>query len=146
MSTSVLRYFLLIVFGGAWLTYSGIAAFKYYEYWRISSSVEPSSLNWVVIKKNEESFYPATLYGYKNNNLDYTGKTLWSSRYLNEWTASEAIERLKKVRLNVWFDATEPEISTLERIFPLKSIVYSIILFFLFVYFAVLTPNFCLKK
>lgn len=123
----------LIILGG--LGYTTYTLVKVWQYLRLDQHVDAQNIQWSVLSLNEEAFVPLANYSFVVRNQSYQGQTRWQEVYLNSWTAQEAIMRLKKSPPPVWFDSSSPEISSLQKLFPLKESLYSLLLWILSLYF-----------
>lgn len=126
------------------LAYTIRTGIKAWEAHRLNTQIYAESVEWSVIAKNEEAYTPFAQYSYLVKGKHYTGKTEWQKTYLNQWTAEEAIQRLKQKPLTVWFDSDAPSISSLQKSFPLKESLYTLILWILGIYFLIL--GYCAKR
>jgi hypothetical protein len=118
--------------------YTLLTAIKLWEYFRWDQSTMPQGIQWSVAALSDEAFAPLAHYRYQVKGKMYQGQTQLKETYLNEWAAQEAISRLSHSPLTVWFDSSSPEISSLQKHFPLKEALSSLFLWILGIYFAFL--------
>ncbi len=118
------------------LFYSGRTAYHVWQYARLDKQIEAEKINWSVIPINEEKFIPQAAYKFSVNAKEYEGQSRWNQSYLNAWTAQDAIKKLIQSPPLVWYDASNPEASSLQKIFPLKENLYTLMLWLLGLYFA----------
>jgi hypothetical protein len=114
--------------------YTIIASLDIYHYLRMSKIVIPNEVEWSIKKFNEETFIPEGSYQFTLNGVTIVGKTSLQQRYLNPFAAQEAINKFIYLSPQVWFDPSNPQISTLEKTFPLKKSFYAGILWALVIY------------
>ena len=75
-------------------------------------------------------------YIYQVNGVEYHQKCKKKSeQYLNEKRAEKAIEQVKGEQEIIWYSQNSPQISALEKIFPINLTVRASISFFIFLYF-----------
>lgn len=117
------------------LGYSTYTMIKVWHYVRFNQETVADKIQWTIIEVNEESFVPFAHYSFRVEGQPYDGQTRWADSYLNQWTAQEAIARLEKHPPSVWFNSSDPTISSLQKIFPIKESLYSLILWILGIYF-----------
>lgn len=115
--------------------YTLYAGMQLYHYIRLADRLIPQQVEWSIAKLGEDAFAPEARYQFSLEGKTYQGQTIWHTRYLNAWAANEAAEKLKQHTLPVWFDASSPQVSTMDRHFPLKATLYLIMLWGLLLYF-----------
>lgn len=125
-----LTLFMITVLG--YTTYTMI---KIWHYMRLNAQTEVQNIQWTIISKSDESFIPFARYSFNVDGKNYHGQTRWQQSYLNQWAAEEAIVRLKKNSPLVWLQSSSPENSSLQKLFPLKESLYSLLLWILAIYF-----------
>ncbi len=106
-----------------------------YHYLRLTEKLTPQQIEWSVAKLGEDAFAPETHYTFSFGGKTYQGQTIWHSPYLNAWAGNEATEKLKQSTLPVWFDPSSPQVSTMDKHFPVKPTLYLIMLWGLLLYF-----------
>lgn len=116
------------------MIYSIFAGIQIYRYLQLNEQISAKEIQWSVISQNSEKYVPFARYQFIVNGTSYQGQTLWQEYYLNEWTAKEAIKRLSSPSL-VWYDSSNPDVSSLQKYFPLKDSIYAILLWLLGFYF-----------
>lgn len=135
-NNSYWKAFLLFVLGCT-LVYSGIAAYRYYEYIRLTDKQPITKVvQWDIFEKSDEEFILISTYEFTVAGRDYTGKMEWSDfPYRNEWSAKKAIQERGQEPLFVWYDPSNPNYSSLQKHFPVKQCIYAVFLWGLFLYF-----------
>jgi hypothetical protein len=106
-----------------------------WHYLRLDKQIPAQNIQWSVVSLSDEEFVPFARYYFNVKGISYQGQTLWQETYLNAWTAQETIARLSASPPLVWFYAPNPEISSLQKHFPLKESLYTLLLWFLGLYF-----------
>jgi hypothetical protein len=117
------------------LGYTAHTLIKVWRYMRLDKQTEAQNIQWSVVSSSEDAFIPFANYSFTIDSKSYHGQTRWQEVYLNQWTAQEAIARLERSPPPVWFDSASPEVSSLQKHFPLKESIYSILLWLLGIYF-----------
>lgn len=128
---TVLISLMLLSIGG----YTAHTLIKVWQYVYLNQHTHAVDIQWSIFPKNEESFIPVANYFFQVDEKNYHSQTLWQEHYLNRWAAEEAIMRLKKTAPLVWFNSHYPDKSSLQKIFPLKESLYSLLLWGLGIYF-----------
>lgn len=136
-----LKWLIIIALGvvGCTLWISKDAVQKAYVYLKLDGQTEIIDPQWSIVAVNDERYHPLASYHFKANNRLYDGKTLLSHPfYRNPWSAEKGIQEVIKETHKVWFSSNNPEINALERNFPIKETIYTIILWGLLAYFTTL--------
>lgn len=116
------------------MLYSGYTLFYLYQYLRLDLSLSPKKIEWSIAQEKADAFVPVANYTFDFRGKTYTGETHWQEAFLNQWAADEAISRLKNQSIQVWFDSSSPSYSTLQKVFPLKISLYTLMLWGLIAY------------
>lgn len=110
-----------------------------YQYIRLDSQIIPHSIHWSSHAFNEEHYVLKANYSFILNDKEYANEALllkpW---YRNQWAAEQDIPIQMKKKWNIWFSVSNPESSSLQKSFPIKECVSSILLWGIFVYFVLL--------
>ena len=117
------------------LGYSAFTAYKVYDYYLLSESVEPLSMNWKIQKMAEDDFVVQANYQYQWQNEKYSGHSNDGEEYINQYAAQAGLEKAQNSKFKVWLNPQKPINSSLFKIFPLKYLIYSAILWLLYIYF-----------
>jgi hypothetical protein len=118
------------------LYYTGTTLNQLYQYNRLEKQVEIKDISWAIRSFAADALSPQAEYHYEYEGKTYSGRTVWSERYLNEWTATEAIHRMSPT--TTWIDPANPSYSSMEKSFPLKPTIYMVLLWGLLAYFIIL--------
>lgn len=117
------------------LGYTGYTLIKVWQYLRLDRQTAAQTIQWNVLAINDEAYVPIASYSFIVNGKSYRSETQLEETYLNAWTAQEAIERLEYASPLIWYVSYNPEISSLQKHFPLKQSVYTGFLLILALYF-----------
>ncbi len=117
------------------LSYSAFTFYQVFNHYRLSQATSPSSIQWTLHKQAEDDYRLKSNYRFDWKGNSYTGQLEQSQEYLNEWAGQEALLKAKKKEFLVWFDPENPNFSTLNKDFPIKYSIYTILLWLLFIYF-----------
>lgn len=138
------------------LFYSISTGHKIWNYARLDTQIPTSTITWSIVHPNGstlpnymkyksiewvldpyyyEKFVLLARYQYKYNGNSYSGETQLKEKYLNHLTAQEAIDRFSSQNPKIWLNHSFPEISSFEKYFPLKEIIYTLIICALGIYF-----------
>lgn len=118
--------------------YSGYSLFTVWQYLKLDKQTEILNIQWSVAAVSDDVFIPQASYHYAVKGKNYSGQSLLKESYLNEWTAKEAIDRFSKEPLRIWYDASSPEYSSLEKEFPYKQSFSMVSLWIICLYFVCL--------
>lgn len=100
---------------------------------------------WKIREKSSSQFALKASYAFDYQGKTYLGKTRFAKPYhLNRLSAERQVNILKQKNWTVWVQPGHPEHSTLERLFPLKKCIYSLMVLGIYLYFAYLRLS--LKK
>jgi hypothetical protein len=118
------------------LILGSLAAVALYSYLRLEVSVFAVVDDWKVVKKSSSTYSIQGSY-----HFDFRGKTCQGSSvlpppyHLNRPSAERARLKLEKEAYLVWIDPRHPEISSLERLFPVKKTIYALVALGVALYF-----------
>jgi hypothetical protein len=117
------------------LCLGSIAMREYYLYLRLSVRLEASIDHWKVIKKSSSSYPIQGSYHFEFRGKTYQGASSLKPPYpLNRPSAQKMIANLEHSR-KIWIDPYNPTISSLEKVLPIKKIVYALITLGITLYF-----------
>lgn len=117
------------------LCYTFYTSWHWWQFIRLDASTSAEETQWAVVALDDEQFAAFTRYRFRANGKNYEGQIVWQETYLNPATAQEAVTRLLQAPIFVWFDASFPEISSLHKELPLKEMIYTALLWILWLYF-----------
>jgi hypothetical protein len=133
----------LTVLGSILFLILGSMAFaSLYSYFKLSFKTEAVVDHWEVVKKSSSSYPIRGSYHFEFQGKNYQGSSLLlPPHHLNRPSAEKAIINLGKKRWIVWFDPHHPTFSSLEKVFPAKKIVYTLIALGITLYFGFVETN-----
>jgi hypothetical protein len=118
----------------AWFAFSSL--YLIYHYVRLSEHTMPTDIQWSVQEISDERFLLNGRYDFKVNDKNYSGETLITSPYyLNNWAAEQGINDFKNLKWKVWFASNNPEYSSLQKNFPFKEGLSTLLLAAVLAYF-----------
>lgn len=127
--------FLSLITGAVgWFTLKTLYAV--YLYALLTGETTPESIEWKINQLHEDQFILSADYHFNINQHKYLGQTSFKSdRYWNLWAAEDALKVYSQKEWPVWYAKSNPEISTLQKSFPLKECISVAILWILMFYF-----------
>ena len=115
------------------------------RYFRLEKKSIAKVEKWEVVEKGSSKFAIKANFSFENQGLIYQGKTTFSKPYhLNYLSAEKQIKIYTAQLWPVWYQESHPEHCSIERIFPFKKCLYSLMLLGIFLYFVYLITS--LKK
>lgn len=118
------------------LVYTGKMTTIFYHYLQLSSETEVAAIAWSVKTEAEDEFVPQAKYTFAANGQFYSGSTLFHDDAVNNpMGAEESLKALTGKDHRVWYSPKNPQMSSLQKNFPLKESVYTAILWGLLIYF-----------
>ena len=107
-----------------------------YSYFRLTAATEATIDHWKAVKKSSSSYPIRGSYHFEFQGKTYQGSSILSPPHnLNRPSAEKAIHNLGGKSCKIWFDPHNPNISSLEKMFPTKKIIYTLIAFGITLYF-----------
>lgn len=118
------------------LWYTGTALYHYYTFSTLTAQTRPISMEWTIHEVAEDEFYLEASYSFLANQTTFQGKTSWPRIfYRNRWAAQQDEKFMEKQHQIVWFNANNPNHSSLQKNFPYKECISAAFLWGLFLYF-----------
>lgn len=118
------------------LWYTGKAAYKYYGYARLTQKAIATDMKWSIQELSDEDYILESQYTFKVGDHLFQGMTSFANTpYRNQYSATKAKAEMSAQKWIVWYDASNPHNSSLQKDFPLKECVYAILLWGLMLYF-----------
>lgn len=129
------RAFLTLAFLVAvWFTI--VAIYRYHNYSSLQAQTLASEIQGQIIEESSESYTLTATYRYEVGHQIFTGTSLWNdTNYRNQWAAEQDLKEFSARKWKVWYDPHHPEYSSLQKKFPLKECISSIVLWGLLLYF-----------
>jgi hypothetical protein len=137
-----LSYPLTLLGSILFLILGSMAFFDLFSYFRLVAQTEAVTDHWKVVKKSSSSYPIRCIYHFEFQGKSYQGSSLLlPPHHLNRLSAEKAIIQLEKKKWKVWFDPKNPSISSLEKAYPTKKIVYALIALGVTLYFWFVETN-----
>lgn len=128
---------ILILSGAISLWFSGKALHGAWFYSRLSMVVPAQIHRWEVRKEGRHRLWAS--YVYEVQGKLYTGETLFKDpAHLNALAAESDLKKWKEESWAAWVDPKVPSRSSLQRLFPWKSLIYALMSWGVSGYFLVL--------
>jgi hypothetical protein len=120
------------------LGYTLYTSIKLYEYLRLRQELSLKQVQWSVEASKDDHFLIHSHYQFIREGILYQGQTTWDEGYPNRWAAEAVKNRLAAQSWKVWIDPSHPDYSTLQKTFPFKQCLSTIVLWSLLAYFFLL--------
>jgi len=132
------RWFLLMI-AAATIGYTAMTGYKYYQFSRLDAQAPAQNMKWHVAEHASDDYTLVADYTFNVNGVAYSGSTDFRNDvFLNEMAADGSIAEKGKRPWRVYYDKNHPEYSALEKDFPFKSYIYTIVLWGILLYFILL--------
>jgi hypothetical protein len=120
-----------------------------WNYFRLKEKTIAKIEKWKVVEKGSkfaiQAYYSFETQGHtypRTYPRAYQGKTTFSKPYhLNRQSAEKQIKIYTMKQWPVWYQESHPEHSSIDRIFPMKKCLYSLIVLAVFLYFVYLVKK-----
>lgn len=108
-------------------------------YFYLNQQIPAQILNWDIVPKSESCFLVRANYFFEMKEKKYYNSTIFSPPYYLNWmSAEEKIQFYANKAWKCWISSKNPNFSSLEKKFPLKKIIYTVIVYGIFGYFVFL--------
>ncbi len=112
------------------------SGYQIYRWMTQSAKSSPTSINWKIEKKAEGRFILIADYTFSLNGKEINGRTAFPSMaYKNIQTAEYFLSKQMKTPVTIRYSSSQPKNSTINRFFPLKSCIYTAIVWSILFYF-----------
>jgi len=112
------------------------AAIDLWGYLRLEKNSMAKIEKWETVEKGSSQFAIKAYFSFETEGRLYQGKTTFSKPYhLNRISAEKQIKIYTERPWSVWYQSSHPEHSSIDRIFPFKKCLYSLMLLGIFFYF-----------
>lgn len=123
-----------IAIAAIWCT--GDALYKLYHYYRLSASTSATITGGSVEKVSEDRFLLKLTYNFSVKGELYSGETVFDEPlFRNAWAAEEALPKFTVKPWKAWYSSSNHGYSSLQKNFPVKECLSSIMLLGIMVYF-----------
>jgi len=93
-------------------------------------------IEWGIEELASNRFILEATYSFTHKGEKAEGSTIFEAdRYRNKETANHFLDQYKEKNWTVWYSPFQLENSTIDRFFPLKSCIYTAIVWCIFIYF-----------
>lgn len=115
--------------------YTGFASYQLFFYSRLQVTRQATISEWKVLEKSSSKYLIMVNYGYTYKKKGYSGEhTFKKLVFVNPSAALSHIEQAKKEKWSAFIDPKKPERSTLQKLFPFKPCIHSLLLITLYIY------------
>lgn len=119
------------------------AALDLWGYLRLEKRTIASVHQWKIIEKSSSQFALKASYTFESQGKMHHGKTVFSKPYhLNRISAEKQIKIFSLQSWPVCYQYSHPGHSTIDRVFPLKKCLYSLMALGIFFYFVYLRQSY----
>jgi hypothetical protein len=126
----------LSCFAIALLVYSSITLYRLYSYIRLDAHATAQTISWQVAEIEEDLFAAGATYTFPVGDQLIEGYDhLRKPIYYNRWAAESSLISNESADKTIWYRSSDPSVSSLQKSFPLKESIYTIILLALLLYF-----------
>ncbi len=128
---------LLALFSGAVALYLLLLAlFHLWGYLALDAQAPATVHHWRIIKKSSSTFALEATYTFEAQGKELPGQTIFSKPYhLNYPSAERQIKMFSTRPWSVWYSSHDPALSSLDKTFPTKKIIYALMALGVFAYF-----------
>jgi hypothetical protein len=120
------------------LFFAGAALVKLNFYFNLDSSAKANIEKIEILNSKKDSFKIFVEYSFVFNNRIFFKKHIFQEVFFNQFTANDFMNKISKHDIRIWFNLKNPQVSSIEKIFPWKNCVYSLITMIVFFYFLIL--------
>jgi hypothetical protein len=118
------------------LWFSSIAAYQIFQYLRLGSFAQAEVTRWSIKELSASRFAIEAFFEFEAKGKKYEGKSLLDSPvFLNPFAAEDAIKIREKEAFFAWYQPSNPEVSSLQKDFPLKSLIHALVTLGVLIYF-----------
>lgn len=123
----------------------GLAVSKLWEYYSLNASTKGVEVRWTVIQAPSAKFAIEAFYHFQVAEKVYEGKTSFADPlFLSPLAAETAIKEIEQKQWDVWYNQSNPNKSSLQKLFPFKACIHFLLTFAVVLYFFFLR-NFLLR-
>lgn len=118
------------------LFYTATTTQSAYDYLQLNMQTPSLKTEWKVKKLKSDLFILVASYHYQVQDKSYQGKTIFNqNRHRNSWAAEQKLAEFSNKQFSVWYNSKKPTRSTLQKVFPTKKVISTVILWALLLYF-----------
>lgn len=123
--------FILILLGIGilgWTLFAYPTAALLVNYYSFKAFVEPDFINWSIESFNDEVWRAVAEFRYTVKAHTYNKQEVFQGeRYRNPYAANVALEKLQKNFKVVWYNPENPSQASMEKFYPTKKSLYSLV-------------------
>ncbi len=114
----------------------GSACYELWRYQQLEARVPAAIKEWKILEKSPSQFALKASYTFEYQGKVYRSKTVFAKPYhFNRISAEKQIKNISTQPWSVWIQPSHPERSSLQKTFPLKKCLYSLMCLGVFLYF-----------
>lgn len=118
------------------LWFSFNSSYKVYQWVTQTKSTKPLKIEWDIEQQASDRYMIVAAYTFKDKGKEVFGQTEFhSKKYKSIETAKHFIDEYSHNNWVIWYSPSQPQNSTINRFFPLKSCLYTAIVWCIFLYF-----------
>lgn len=138
----VLKNSLIIISSIVVLFLLGKTFFEVKDFHQLDQNTNVKIKQWEIDKDKKDKFYITAIYKYKIDGEKKIGKMIFNKNFNNYAAAFDWLNILAKKNWKAWYSSKNPNLSSLEKKFPIKHCIYSIISISVLLYFSFFQKNF----
>lgn len=124
------------IIGSVALWFSTKACFLLYNDITLNAQAPVTEIQWSVKELSTDSFLLQAHYTFSTHGTTYSAEGVLQERpYLNAWAAQQAVSEYSKKQRIIWYNASNPAHSSLQKNFPFKECLSAVTLWGIFAYF-----------
>ena len=108
----------------------------FYEYFILSSQAPAKEIKWVMVEGGSDHYQLKANYFFEAKGTNWPGSSIvLEERLINPWAAQQAAKRNQNRKWTAWYNPNRPHHSTLQKYFPTKECISTVVLWALWCYF-----------
>lgn len=116
--------------------FSGMTGYELYNYVTLNSKTLPTEVNWLVQRESSDRYSLRASYKYQVKGDVYEGETTVNKKFFRSPKAAQKrSSQNSQKKWMIWYASYNPEHSTIQKIFPLKSCIYTAVMWGVLIYF-----------
>jgi hypothetical protein len=128
---------LFIIITGFTLWFGGKAAYELWGYFRLDTSAPAEIKGWDIKEAGSSRFFVTADYKFTIQGKCFEGKTIFKQPvFLSRLCAEGEKNKWATYPYRVWYDSSNPRASSLQKIFPFKSMMYGLLTLGVLIYFS----------
>lgn len=128
--------FFLLALALVVLWFSGSTTYKMFNYLRLNSQAPAEQMEWSVVEASEDRFLLQASYIFHVDEKVYHGNSVLVPPFFrNEWAAKQDLPTFAARQWQVWYFSWDPGFSSLQKNFPIKECISTLLLWGILIYF-----------